>query len=124
MLAERKGGPLRQWADVLLMYRALSDPADALARFDAATAAGLKPEGGNSLANAYHWIATLNALGQVDRTVTADHPLAVTFVKDGKRTHVVYRGRAEGGGGGSGGHAVKFSDGVTVEAAANGLTVK
>ena len=139
LLAERKGGPLRHWEDVLLMYRALSDPTDALARFDAATAAGggapktggatpgLKPEEGNSLANAYHWIATLNALGQVDRSVTADHPLAVTFVKDGKRTHVVYRGKAGGKADPAatgGGNSVKFSDGVTVEATAEGLTVK
>jgi hypothetical protein len=109
LLEERGGGRLRQWQDVLLMYRALSDPADALKQFDE-VAARMRPEEGNSLAGTYHWIATLNALGRVDRGVTADYPLATTFVKDGKRTHVVYRARGDAG------RAVTFSDGVVVPA--------
>jgi endoglucanase Acf2 len=110
-------GELRQWRDILLMYHALSDPADALKRFDA-IAATLKPEDGNSMANTYHWIATLNALGQVDRGVTADHPLTATFTKDGKKTHVVYRTAAEAA------TPMKFSDGVTIEAGKEGWIVK
>ncbi len=42
---------------------------------------GLRPEAGNSKANAYHWIASLGALGHVDRTVTADVPLFAVFRK-------------------------------------------
>lgn len=117
MLAERKGGDLRQWRDVLLMFHALSDPADALKRFDA-IADTLKPEEGNSLANTYHWIATLNALGEVDRTVSADHPLSATFTKDGKKTHVVYRSAAEAA------TPLKFSDGVMIDPGKEGWTVK
>jgi endoglucanase Acf2 len=90
MLAEKNGTPFKQWEDVLLMYRALSDPADALSRFDAAAAKGLKPEDGNTLTNTYHWIATLKVLGTVDRTVPASSPLSAVFVKDGKRTRVTY----------------------------------
>jgi endoglucanase Acf2 len=117
MLAERKGGELRQWRDVLLMYRALSDPADALKRFDAIVEK-LNPEDGNSLAATYHWIATMNALGQVDRMVSADHPQSATFVKDGKRTHAVYRGPGDAR------TAVRFSDGMTVDADKNGWVIK
>jgi hypothetical protein len=108
---------LRQWRDILLMFHALSDPADALKRFDA-IADKLKPEDGNTLANTYHWIATLNALGQADRMVSADHPLSATFVRQGKRTHVVYRGPGDAG------SAVKFSDGTTVEPGKEGWAVK
>jgi hypothetical protein len=117
LLEERGGGRLRQWQDVLLMYRALRDPADALKRFDE-IAARLRPEEGNSLAGTYHWIATLNALGHVDRGVTADWPLAATFVTEGKRAHVVYRARADAG------RAVTFSDGTVVPAGAEGFVVR
>jgi endoglucanase Acf2 len=115
--APAQPGEMRQWRDILLMFHALSDPVDALKRFDA-IAETLKPEGGNSMANTYHWIATLNALGQVDRSVTADHPLSATFTKDGKKTHVVYRSAADAA------KPVNFSDGVTIEAGKEGWTVK
>jgi hypothetical protein len=117
LLDERGGGRLRQWQDVLLMYRALSDPPDALKRFEE-FAGRMRPEEGNSLAGAYHWIATLRALGHVDRGVTADYPLAATFAKDGRRTHVVYRSKADAGRG------VTFSDGMTVPAGAEGFVVR
>lgn len=113
----RGGGRLRQWQDVLLMHRALNDPADALRRFDE-IAPRLRPEDGNSLAGTYHWIATLNALGHVDRSVTADYPLASTFTKDGRRTHVAYRPKADAG------RAVTFSDGTTIAAGSEGFVVK
>jgi endoglucanase Acf2 len=118
LLRERGGGRLRQWSDVLLMYRALSDPQDALRRFDEAAATMRRTEEGNSLAGTYHWIATLNALGHVDRSVTADHPLSATFVKDGRRTHVVYRPKADAG------RVVTFSDGTIVPAGVEGFAVK
>lgn len=117
LLDERGGGRLRQWQDVLLMYRALSDPADALKRFDE-VAGRMRPEEGNSLAGTYHWLATLRAVGRVDRGVTANWPLAATFVKDGRRTHVVYRARADAG------RSVTFSDGTVVPAAVEGFAIK
>ena len=55
----------------------------------------------------YHWIGTLQALGTVDHTVTADVPTAVTFTRAGKRTHVAYNSSART-------VTVRFSDGVTL----------
>ena len=95
-----------QWADIVWMYRALTDPKDALAQFDARKP-DYKPEGGNTLANTYLWLTTLDALGQVDRTVTADTPFYAVFKKGEKRTHVAYNP-------GDQPRTVTFSDGVSV----------
>ena len=53
------------------MYRALADPQDAIKLFEAAKDK-IAFEGGDSKANAFHWIYTLDDLGQVDAGVTAD----------------------------------------------------
>ena len=73
------------------MYRALADPQDAIQQFEAAKDK-VAFEGGNSRANAFHWIYGLNELGQVDAGVTADYPLYAVFHKGKKRTYCVYNG--------------------------------
>ena len=125
------------WADIIWMYRALSDPQDALRQFDARPA-GFKPEGGNSLANTAHWLAALDALGQVDRTITADSPFYAVFSKYGekthvarnmdatddriderrflKKTHVAYNMDTQP-------RTVRFSDGATVQCAGHGFGI-
>ena len=110
LLAERGSTDWKMWADILWMYRALLDPADALAQFDAGEKSSAL-EGGNSRANAYHWIATLGALGRVDRTVTADCPQYAVFLKGKERTYVVYNMTDKP-------LAATFSDGTKVEAKA------
>jgi endoglucanase Acf2 len=104
--ASENGMRWNDWADLIWMYRALSDPRDALAQFEARPE-NFRPEAGNSLANAYAWIAALNELGHVDRTITADTPLYAVFQKEGRRTHVAYNM-------GAAPRTVTFSDGVTV----------
>ena len=101
-----KGIHWNHWADLIWMYRALSDPRDALAQFQARPT-NFRPEAGNSLANAYTWIAALDELGQVDRAVTADTPYYAVFQKAGRRTHVAYNM-------GAAPRTVTFSDGVSV----------
>ena len=106
LLSPNGGETWDEWADIVLMYRALSDPADALRQLEAA-GDRLRAEAGNSLANTISWIERLNAFGAVDRTVTADCPLYAVFRKDGRRTHVAYNmGKAP--------RTVRFSDGSTV----------
>jgi endoglucanase Acf2 len=105
-----------QWADILWMYRALTDPADARRMWDARPA-DFKPEAGNSLAQTYAWIAALGDLGEVDRAVSADAPFAAVFTKAGKRTHVAWNLAAES-------RTVTFSDGVKVECAAQKAAAK
>jgi len=116
MASENGGTSWDQWADVVWMYRALSDPADGMRQFNARPR-GFAPEAGNSLANAYHWICSLEALGRVDRTVTADYPLAAVFRKGDRRTHVVYNMGGQP-------RTVTFSDGARVAAEPGGFTVK
>ncbi|HZJ17696.1 MAG TPA: glycosyl hydrolase [Chthoniobacteraceae bacterium] len=114
----RKGTDGRQWdqwADLIWMYRALSDPQDALAQFEAQPA-NFKPEAGNSLAFTYLWLSTLAEFGQIDRSVTADTPFYAVFSKDGKRTHVAWSGSDKP-------REVRFSDGVRVACAARGFAV-
>lgn len=101
------------WADIVWMYRALSDPGDALRQWNA-RAPGFKPESGNSLANTWLWLHTLAALGQVDPTVSADHPFHAVFTNDGKKTHVACNLDAQP-------RTVRFSDGAVVECPAHGF---
>jgi endoglucanase Acf2 len=109
-------GEWRQWADIIWMYRALSDPADARKQF-AARKKDFHPEQGNSLANVEAWITALEAFGAVDASVTANIPFYAVFkTKAARRTYVVYNfGKSE--------RTVKFSDGKTVQCKAAGFTV-
>jgi endoglucanase Acf2 len=116
MKAERGSEAWVSWGDLAIMYRALTDPADAVRQYEAA-GERLPIEGGNSRANLCHWIRALDALGQVDRTVTADYPLYAVFSKNGKRTHVVYNMEASP-------RTVTFSDGVSVKAPPKGFGVQ
>jgi endoglucanase Acf2 len=107
-LVAARGGPHWQtWADLVVMYRALTDPADA-ARQWSALAPTVEPEAGNSRANVAHWIATLGVAGRVDRSVSADTLLYAVFRKGATRTYVAYNPRP-------GPRTVRFSDGARVE---------
>ena len=110
------GSAFDSWLDILWMYRALSDPADARRMWDARPAS-LKPDSGNSLAQAYAWITALGDLGGVDRTVSADTPFAAVFTKAGKRTHVAWNL-------GSAPRVVVFSDGVKLDCPGRAVEVR
>ena len=110
------GSAFDSWSDILWMYRALSDPADARRMWDARPAS-LKPDSGNSLAQAYAWITALGDLGGVDRTVSADTPFAAVFTKAGKRTHVAWNL-------GSAPRVVVFSDGVKLNCPGRAVEVR
>jgi endoglucanase Acf2 len=74
------------WPDIAWQYLALGDGDAALAKFRAGS--GYTPEEGETKAHTFHWIRNLAALGTTDRTVTANHPLARVFGKNGARTYV------------------------------------
>jgi endoglucanase Acf2 len=96
------------WADIIWMYRALSDPADAIAQYETAVKSGKVPmEAGNSEPAVAHWLHGLAVLGRVDRSVTADYPLYAVFFDGKKRTHAAYNSTTKP-------ITVKFSDGVMV----------
>jgi endoglucanase Acf2 len=115
LTAEKGGEKWADWADLVLMYRALDDARDALRQFDA-LGDSLKIEAGNSRAFTYHWIANLAALGHVEAGVTADYPLRAVFNDGRQRTYVVFNSDAKP-------LAVKFSDGTGVTAGRKGFTI-
>jgi endoglucanase Acf2 len=85
-LIKNNGGEPTIWRDMLWQYLALGDPDKALANFRANSS--YTSEEGESKAHTFHWIRNLAALGQVDTTVTANHPLAKVFSKSGAKTYV------------------------------------
>ncbi|RYD69198.1 MAG: hypothetical protein EOP84_28925, partial [Verrucomicrobiaceae bacterium] len=79
------------WPDIIRMYRALSDPSDALTQHLAAEQTGkIKMEEGNSRTNLNHWLHTLKVLGQVDRTVTADTISYAVFNNGTSRSYAAW----------------------------------
>ncbi|MFD3260145.1 glycosyl hydrolase [Paenibacillus lentus] len=114
-LLSESGGNFSPWEDLVYMYRAISDPADAKAKFSARVSQ-LVPEAGNSKANTYHWIHNLDALGQADPTVTADYPIYAVFNKNGVKTYIVYNMTSSA-------KTVRFSDGQQVTVQPNSFNV-
>jgi endoglucanase Acf2 len=85
-LVRNNGGPPTVWQDIIWQFQALGDGDAALANFRGNP--NFTSEEGESKAHTFHWIRNLAALGNVDTSVTANHPLASVFVKGGARTYV------------------------------------
>ncbi|MFC7244409.1 glycosyl hydrolase [Catellatospora aurea] len=85
-LVTNNGGAPTVWQDILWEFLALGNGQTALNNFNANS--GFTSEEGESKAHTYHWIRNLAALGNVDNTITANHPLAKVFNKSGVRTYV------------------------------------
>ena len=102
------------WQDVFTEYRALADPASALAQWNRWGAVEL----GDSRSHALHWLLSLERMGTPDFTVTADTTLFSVFRKpDGTRTYLAYNQ-------GSTTLPVRFSDGVQLEVPPHALAEK
>ncbi|MEU4690932.1 glycosyl hydrolase [Actinoplanes sp. NPDC023714] len=86
-LVRNNGGEPQQWRDMHWQFLALGDPDAALAKFRA-SGGNYTSEEGESKAHTFHWIRNLAALGTIDKTVTANHPLAKVFTKNGVKTYV------------------------------------
>jgi endoglucanase Acf2 len=86
-LVRNNGGEPQQWRDMHWQFLALGDGDAALSKFRAG-GGNYTSEEGESKAHTFHWIRNLAALGTVDKTVTANHPLAKVFTKNGVRTYV------------------------------------
>ncbi|WP_326609655.1 glycosyl hydrolase [Streptomyces scopuliridis] len=115
-LERENGGPAVEWRDILWEFEALADPAGAKAKWDAGNA-GYTPEAGESKAHTYHWIATLDALGAPDATVTGSVPASAVFSKGGVRTYAAHNFE-------SAARTVTFSDGTTLDVPARSTATK
>ena len=114
LVAENGGTNWNEWGDIIWMYRAIQNPADAISQMNAGIASTFI-ERGNSKANVYHWVHNLNALGTTDRAVTSDHPLYAVFNRQGARTYVAYNMS-------NAPITVAFSDGAVVNVPANSFS--
>ncbi|GAA1822079.1 hypothetical protein GCM10009682_47920 [Luedemannella flava] len=85
-LVTNNGGAPTVWQDIIGEFRALGDGDAALSAFRANPS--FTSEEGETKAHTFHWIRNLAALGTVDTSVTANHPLAAVFSKNGARTYV------------------------------------
>lgn len=79
------------WHDVYWEYLAFIDPQKAINLYDSYPNRDLKF--GISDAQTYHWLHAMNVLGRVDASLTANHPLAAAFNKNGT---IIYVGQNYG----------------------------
>lgn len=103
------------WADLIWMYRALSDSGDASRQFEAGLKT-LRPEEGNSTAHCYVWIEAMKHFGKVDRTISADTPYFAVFQSDKSKTYVVFNAADQS-------REVRFTDGESVLALPRQFTI-
>lgn len=100
------------WYDTWCRFYSMIDPQGALDFYNKCTHLGEKF--GESQAHTYQWIHAMAKLGTPDLTVTANHPLACVFLKDGVRTYAAQNYGTEP-------LEVKFSDGYTMQVPARTL---
>lgn len=100
------------WHDVKWMYLSFIDPEKAIEMYDSYPDRSLKF--GISDAQTYHWLHSINVLGRVDATRTANHALAAAFRKGSDITYVAHNY-------GDTAIAVTFSDGYVLSVPAHTL---
>ncbi|UII19965.1 glycosyl hydrolase [Fulvivirga ligni] len=93
------------WYDTYWSFLAFLDPERAIELYDNYTERDVKV--GISDAQTYHWLHTMNALGNVADEITADYPIASVFDKNGTKTYVAHNY-------GSSARTVHFSDGTSL----------
>jgi endo-1,3(4)-beta-glucanase len=76
------------WHDIMWQYQAFIDPEGAIALYDSYPERALKF--GVSDAQTYYWLHSMNALGRVDTTITADYPISAAFTRDDKTIYVAH----------------------------------
>ncbi len=74
------------WHDIMWQYLSFTDPEKAIDLYDSYSDRNLKF--GVTDALTYHWLHSMNALGNVDASITANHAVAAAFNKAGVITYV------------------------------------
>jgi hypothetical protein len=110
-IVSENGGTETEWRDIIWSFQAFQDPAATISKFGSGS---YTPEDGESKAHTYHWLHNLNAMGQLDTTITADIPTYAVFNNAGTRTYVAYNP-------GSTDITVSYSNGVNCEVPAKQL---
>ena len=100
------------WHDIYWEYLAFINPDLAISLYDSNPDRNLKF--GVSDAQTYYWLHSMKALGNVESSITANHPIAVAFNKEGEVTYVAQNYSDAP-------ITVTFSDGFTLDVPANEL---
>ena len=98
-----------EWEDILWEYLALADPAQAVVNLQNNPNYEVAGSPVNETrAHTYHWIHNLNAMGQVQKNITANTPSFAVFDKNGFKTYSAFNGSDSD-------IDVYFSDGTTLQ---------
>ncbi|GAA4268782.1 glycosyl hydrolase [Hyunsoonleella aestuarii] len=100
------------WHDTIWKYLSFIDPAEAIALYDADPDRVLKF--GVSDAQTYHWLHAMNAMGALDASITANHPIAAVFNDGADKTYVAHNYSDVP-------ITVTFSDGFMLDVPANSM---
>lgn len=114
------GLPNGQWRDVWWNIWAMTNGQAAVDDMLAYGVNNLIPEEGETKAHTYHWVYTLKQLGSLATgtgALTANHPSAVAFNKNGLMTYLAYNF-------GCSALNVSFSDGTSLSVPARGYSWK
>ncbi|MGB5981684.1 MAG: glycosyl hydrolase [Nonlabens sp.] len=76
------------WHDTYWKYLSLTDPQASLNLYNSFPDRDLKF--GISDAQTYHWLHSVNAMGVIDASITADYPIASAFNDNGSMTYVAH----------------------------------
>ncbi len=76
------------WHDTYWKYLSMSNPQEAVNLYNAYSDRNLKF--GISDAQTYHWLHSVNALGVVDASITANYPIAAAFKQNDEITYVAH----------------------------------
>ncbi|MDB2420268.1 glycosyl hydrolase, partial [Flavobacteriaceae bacterium] len=98
------------WHDTYWKYLSLTDAQAAIDLYDSNPNRALKF--GISDAQTYHWLHSMNALGQIDASITSDYPISAVFNNDGEFTYVAHNYSDQD-------IVVTFSDGYSLDVPAN-----
>ena len=76
------------WHDTYWKYLSFTDPQAAVDLYNAYPERNLKF--GISDAQTYHWLHSVNAMGVIDATITANYPITAVFKQNGETTYVAH----------------------------------
>ena len=76
------------WHDTYWKYLSMTNPQEAVNLYIAYPERNLKF--GISDAQTYHWLHSVNAMGVIDATITADYPIAAVFKQNAETTYVAH----------------------------------
>ena len=100
------------WHDTIWKYLSFLDPEQAIELYDSYPDRVMKF--GVSDAQTYHWIHSMNAMGQLKNEIKANYPIAAVFEKNGDKTYVAHNYSNQE-------LVVSFSDGFQLTVAPNSM---